>query len=135
VADVYRALADPTRRAILDELTERYSKWALQTFGRIERDPARIEPFLRYLGRAWLGHAESRFGELACSSFPLEVNPDDPRRWFSRGLQLIEDDLFLKLLDHPGAVSGREISERYVHRGPLGDLLDRLEPPDPQSPP
>jgi hypothetical protein len=44
-----------------------YDRWALKTFGRVGRDPARSGPFLRSLGQIWLEHPDLRFGELVCS--------------------------------------------------------------------
>ena len=127
---------DPVDPRIMEGVkqTQRtYDRWALERFGRIGRDPARIGPFLSVLGQAWLERPDLRFGELIAGVLPRGVDPDDPDRRVGgglRGLRIIEDDAFLELLEHRGVLSAEEISERYVHRGPLGDLLEGLESPD-----
>lgn len=102
----------------------------METFGRIGRDPARIGPFLAFLGAAWVERAERSFGQLVCAAFPVAADPDDPTRRFPRGLQLVEEDMFLKLLDRPSTASAEDIEDLYTRRGPLGDFLKRLDPPE-----
>jgi hypothetical protein len=52
---------------VVERTIATYDRWALKTFGRVGRDPARIGPFLRSLGQIWLEHPDLRFGELVCS--------------------------------------------------------------------
>jgi len=42
-------------------------------------------------------------------------------------LRLIVDDVLLEMIEAPELTTAREISERYLSRGPLGDFLSRLE--------
>jgi hypothetical protein len=50
-----------------------YDRWALNEFGRIGRDPARIGPFIERWSEFWNEHSEHRFGELL-----IEVLPPRP---------------------------------------------------------
>lgn len=103
-----------------------YDGWALKTFGRVGRDPARITPFLRSLAQIWLERPNLRFGELVCSGLPIEADPERPGRRSRVGLPFLEEDEFLRLLRKPGGSSGEEIYQAYASRGPLGELMDRI---------
>lgn len=100
-----------------------YDRWALKTFGRIGRDPARIQPFLQSFAQIWLKHVALGFGQLVCSGLPIEPDPDRPERLTRVGLQFLEEDEFLNLLHNPGSRSAHEIYQVYARRGPLGNLL------------
>lgn len=120
---------DPALLEIVGRTTEAYSEWSLQSFGRMGRDPARIGPFLDYVGRVWLERADLRFGELVCSAMPEQTDHEQPDRSFPSALQLVEEAALLRLLDG-GPISASEITDAYLNRGPLGDLLKRLESPN-----
>ena len=123
-------LSPEGRKEAMEQSVQRtiavYDKWALKTFGRVGRDPARIGPFLRSFGQIWLEHPDLRFGELVCSGLPLEADPERTGRRSRVGLPFLEEDEFLRLLRKPGSSSGEEIYRTYASHGPLGDLLDRL---------
>lgn len=123
-------LSPEARKEAMEESVQRtiamYDGWALKTFGRVGRDPARIGPFLRSLGQIWLEHPDLRFGELVCSGLPLEADPERPGRRSRVGLAFLEEDELLRLLREPGGSSGEEIYQAYASRGPLGDLMDRI---------
>jgi len=106
---------------------QQYDRWAMRTFGRVGRDPARIGPFLHRFGEVWAEHPERRFGEMVLSAIPLSEHPEEPGRFVRAGLRLVEDDSYLELLSNPEALSNDDVYERYMYRGPLGDLLDKVE--------
>lgn len=123
-------LSPEARKEAMEQSAQRtiamYDSWALKTFGRVGRDPARIGPFLGSLGQIWLENPNLRFGELVCSGLPLEADPERPGRRSRVGLPFLEEDEFLRLLREPGSHSGEEIYQAYASRGPLGDLVDRI---------
>jgi len=104
-----------------------YDRWALAKFGRIGRDPARIGPFLEAFGDAWQEHHERQFGEMVMSAIPVSENPEQPGQFARAGLRLVEDDLYLELLNDPQAASSDGIYEAYVYQGPLGGPLEEVE--------
>jgi hypothetical protein len=117
----------PELARLVRQTQQMYDDWALETFGRIGRDPDRIVPFLHRFGEAWCEHPERSFGAMVLSVVPLSENPDEPGRFARAGLRLIEDEPYLELLDDPNATSGRDIIDAYTYRGPLGDILDVVE--------
>ena len=123
-AERARGTAEPARREIVEGVRrtqEAYDRWALETFGRVGRDPARIEPFLARFGEAWAARPEMAFCELV-------------RTIGGPSLRLLEEDAFLFLIDHPGSLTTEAIEASYTYRGPLGDLLRRLEAHEEPSP-
>jgi hypothetical protein len=109
--------AEPARPEIVEGVRrtqEAYNRWAMRTFGRIGRDPARIAPFLARFAEEWAGRPQMAFCELVRTI----SGPD---------LRLLEEDAFLFLIDHPGSLSAEAIEASYTYRGPLGDLLRRIE--------
>jgi hypothetical protein len=109
-----REPANPRHTALAARTNEEYRRWAQETFGRIGRDPARIEPFLARLGEVWLRQAKLSFCSLVCVTVPS-------------GLQLVGEPTFLQLLDAPGSMDYDTISDMNTSQGPLGDLLRSLE--------
>jgi hypothetical protein len=125
-------LSPEARKEAMEQSVRRtiamYDRWALKTFGRVGRDPARIGPFLRSLGQIWLEHTDLRFGELVCSGLPLEPDPERPGRRSRVGLPFLEEDEFLRLLRKPSSSSGglvQIVMELLRPRG-VAELGERL---------
>lgn len=106
---VERWIAEGARRT-----NEQYRAWALRTFGRVGRDPARIEPFLSRFAEAWAERPQVAFCELV-------------RSVGGPNLRLVEEETFRFLLDNPDSISAEAIEASYTYRGPLGDLLREIE--------
>lgn len=89
VGDVYKALADPTRRAILDELTERDGQTLFEICARLTMmyglgsTRQAISQHLAVLEEAGLLHTrrDGRYKFHHLDTAPLE---DIPRRWPAR---------------------------------------------------
>ncbi len=89
VGDVYKALADPTRRAILDELTERDGQTLFEICSRLTMKYGlgstrqAISQHLAVLEEAGLVHTrrDGRYKFHHLDTAPLE---DIPRRWPAR---------------------------------------------------
>ena len=122
---------DPRIAETVRDTSRQYDRWAMQTFGRIGRDPNRIHPFLGRFALAWGRRSDLAFCVFVLSLAPLEVHPERPGEKVRVGLRFLEEDDFLELMERPGSLTGDAVERSYTERGPLGSLIRRLKPPQP----
>ncbi len=59
----------------LRQVNDTWAKMALKMYGRVGRDPARIEPFLRSFEAIWNRHSNLKFGKIVCDALSFRQPP------------------------------------------------------------
>jgi hypothetical protein len=87
--------------ASLRRTNDMWARLAMKKYGRVGRDPARIEPFLRYFEAVWERHPQTRFGELVSDVLSV-IEP-------GMALHAPEEETFVRLLgDWDDATAARQ---------------------------